>query len=209
MWLTKTSVGSGVCRSKQLAVVGYPTLGKTLMPTHRSSLPQRELGILQEFPCVDCGDVVPVHLLQSRTQDKIPVLCDPCIGIRVAAVIAAVRGWLTARLVMRLPGRSRSCNKAVWHCTSRPRGERSVLLPLSRVYCMTVDTNESLMRSRWELIMVGEARRMCPCSKEKILVSPLGEAPSEMIDHSLFHCTLLNSCSGSHHFVEPLFFSPK
>ena len=50
--------------------------------------PDAEPCVVHHIPCADCNATVPVHLPRALTQDKILVLCDPCLGARVAAVKA-------------------------------------------------------------------------------------------------------------------------
>jgi hypothetical protein len=55
--------------------------------TH-AHLPDAEPCVVQHLPCVDCNVTVPVHLPPVLPQDKILILCDPCLGARVATVKA-------------------------------------------------------------------------------------------------------------------------
>lgn len=41
---------------------------------------------MKDLPCADCGLVITVRVKQDRTADGVPVLCDQCLGVRVAQI---------------------------------------------------------------------------------------------------------------------------
>jgi SNF2 family DNA or RNA helicase len=67
---------------------------------------------------------------------------------------------------------------------SNPWQERNQVITSISWVSRIEDTNESLLRSRWDLIIVDEAHKMSASSPEhKTLAYQLGEALSEMTDH--------------------------